>query len=90
MAVLDAVRGWEYHAGLPHINDVKKDEEPVADDPSELGEDEVEVVEEGIWTAEELERDLAGLLNTDYESLLIEHDKHTGTSTSDSQSKSSA
>jgi protein kinase C substrate 80K-H len=30
MAVLEAVRGWEELAGLPHINDVGKDEEAKA------------------------------------------------------------
>lgn len=84
MAVLEAVRGWEYQANLPHINDVNKDDQNVEEDPAELGVDEPEEIEEGIWTAEELERDLPVLLHTDYESLLIEHDKHVGASASES------
>lgn len=78
MAVLEAVRGWEYFAGLPHINDVKKDDE-VTDE--ELGSDDEVLTfedEDGTWNAEQLEKDLPDLLNTDYESLLIEHDKHIG------------
>ena len=42
MAVLNAVRGWEYHAGLPHINDVGKEHEEEEDNIEELGSDEVE------------------------------------------------
>lgn len=93
MAVLNAVRGWEYHAGLPHINDVGKDQEE-EDDPEELGSDDVEggelveAVEEGAWTAEELERDLPGLLASNYETLLLEHEKHIGAPTTESLRKS--
>ncbi|KAI1785346.1 endoplasmic reticulum protein [Ganoderma leucocontextum] len=82
MAVLEAVRGWEQLAGLPHINDVGKDDE----NADELGSDEVEdvtieeeAVEEGMWTATQLEHQLDDLLKTDYDGLLIEHDKHVGT-----------
>ncbi|KIP09812.1 hypothetical protein PHLGIDRAFT_85955 [Phlebiopsis gigantea 11061_1 CR5-6] len=79
MAVLEAVRGWEYLAGLPHINDVKKDDEAT---PEELGSDEAAEEEEeedpNMWTPEQLENSLGKLLNTDYESLLLEHDKHIG------------
>ncbi|EJF63088.1 endoplasmic reticulum protein [Dichomitus squalens LYAD-421 SS1] len=80
MAVLEAVRGWEQLAGLPHINDVGKEDE----NPDELGSDESEAaseeeqLEEGIWSTEQLEHQLDDLLATDYEGLLIEHDKHVG------------
>ena len=79
MAVLEAVRGWEQLAGLPHINDVGKEDE----NPDELGSDESEEVveeqlEEGMWSALQLEHQLDDLLKTDYEGLLIEHDKHVG------------
>ena len=82
MAVLEAVRGWEQLAGLPHINDVGKDNDE--DDEAELGSDDVvaeedEELEEGMWTAMQLEHQLDDLLNTDYEGLLIEHDKFVGT-----------
>ncbi|KAI0699838.1 endoplasmic reticulum protein [Cytidiella melzeri] len=90
MAVLNAVRGWEYHAGLPHINDVGKEQSE--DSSAEEGSDDVdtgddalvETGEVGAWTPEELERDLDGLLNTDYDSLLLEHEKHIGAPTTES------
>ena len=94
MAVLNAVRGWEYHAGLPHINDVGKENEEEEDNIEELGSDEVEggevveAVEEGAWTAEELDRDLPGLLASNYESLLLEHEKHIGAPSTESLRKS--
>lgn len=90
MAVLDAVRGWEYHAGLPHINDVGKEQaeegsdEEGSDDVGETGNEELEDVEAGAWTAEELERDLDDLLSSNYESLLLEHEKHIGAPTTES------
>ncbi|KAI0092510.1 endoplasmic reticulum protein [Irpex rosettiformis] len=89
MAVLNAVRGWEYIAGLPHINDVGKDQEEEEDNLEELGSDDVEggeavENEEGLWTAEELDRDLPGLLASNYESLLLEHEKHVGAPTTES------
>lgn len=86
MAVLEAVRGWEYHAGLPHINDVKKDEEGTDEEPStSKDEQSEEEVEEGMWTPEQLEHQLDDLLNSDYESLLIEHDHHSGSPSSGSE-----
>lgn len=86
MAVLEAVRGWEQLAGLPHINDVGKDaeNENEDEDEEELGSDEAAVeeeeeeIEDGMWTAMQLEHQLDDLLNTDYEALLIEHDKLVG------------
>ncbi|KAI0737137.1 endoplasmic reticulum protein [Irpex lacteus] len=44
----------------------------------------VEALEEGAWTAEELERDLPGLLASNYETLLLEHEKHIGAPTTES------
>lgn len=75
MAVLEAVRGWEELAGLPHINDVGKsgtessdetqDDLPVAD----------ETLEEGGLTADELQWKVPGLLDTDYVSLMLEYEE---------------
>lgn len=83
MAVLEAVRGWEEIAGLPHINDVGKDavsdEEAGIDDKegSEVAATPVAEEEESeMWTAEELESDLDELLKSDYISLLLEHDEY--------------
>ncbi|KAJ3790593.1 glucosidase II beta subunit-like-domain-containing protein [Lentinula aff. detonsa] len=81
MAVLEAVRGWEEIAGLPHINDVGKDsvtEEEAGiqeDTASEVAETKEEVDDE-MWSAEELEKDLDDLLNSDYVTLLLEHDEY--------------
>ncbi|KAJ3889220.1 glucosidase II beta subunit-like-domain-containing protein [Lentinula edodes] len=81
MAVLEAVRGWEEIAGLPHINDVGKDS--VSDEEAGVEEDTVpdvaqtkEEVEDEMWSAEELDNDLDDLLNSDYISLLLEHDEY--------------
>ncbi|THH10557.1 hypothetical protein EW146_g8342 [Bondarzewia mesenterica] len=89
MAVLEAVRGWEYHAGLPHIG-VEEDEENKAEEGSDE-EDEIpapteqeEELEEGMLTAEQLDHQLDGLLKTDYVSLLMEHDTHAGASAAES------
>ncbi|OBZ66538.1 Glucosidase 2 subunit beta [Grifola frondosa] len=83
MAVLEAVRGWEYHAGLPHINDVVKDDESTEEEGSdEVNAEQKEELEEGMWTPEQLEHQLDGLLTTEYEALLLEHDKHNGSPTS--------
>ncbi|KAJ4472044.1 glucosidase II beta subunit-like-domain-containing protein [Lentinula aciculospora] len=81
MAVLEAVRGWEEMAGLPHINDVGKDsvsneEAGVQEDTaSDVAEPE-EALDDEMWSAEELEKDLDDLLNSDYVSLLLEHDEY--------------
>ncbi|KAJ6567298.1 glucosidase II beta subunit-like-domain-containing protein [Mycena vulgaris] len=72
MAVLEAVRGWEYLAGLPHIG-VEEDAQAAADVEEEKEEDEEE------WTAEDLETGLDELLNTDYVTLLMAHDEHVRT-----------
>lgn len=86
MAVLNAVRGWEYHAGLPHINDVgkEKEEEMVEEDSSTEAEDEEAQLEDGLWSTSQLEHELDDLLKTDYESLLIAHEKHIGSPTATS------
>ena len=87
MAVLEAVRGWEYHAGLPHIGveeDAENKDEEGSDDVEEAPEAVEEELEEGMWTAEQLEKDLDGLLKADYVSLLMEHDTHIGASNTDS------
>ncbi|KAF8644385.1 hypothetical protein AX16_008497 [Volvariella volvacea WC 439] len=73
MAVLEAVRGWEQLAGLPHINDADKDEQATT---TEAAKEEPEEWEEGMWTAEALEKDLDNLLGADHVSLLLAHEKH--------------
>lgn len=85
MAVLEAVRGWEHFAGLPHINDIKKDEEEAEDEPSEdEAETPEESLEEGMWTEGQLEHELDSLLGSDHDSLLLAHDKHAQTDSSES------
>ncbi len=88
MAVLEAVRGWEYYAGLPHINDVRKNEEGSdEEDAGETAAEEEEELEEGMWTKEQLEKDLDSLLNSNFESLLLEHENHIGAPTKESVRK---
>lgn len=82
MAVLEAVRGWESLAGLPHINDIRKGED--SGEETQANTPEVEEEEEGIWNAEEIEKELDRLLRTDHVSLLLEHDKVVDHSTSQS------
>lgn len=69
MAVLEAVRGWEQIAGLPHINDVKKDED-------EGGEEPLPSDDQPEPSNEETERKVENILNTNRVSLLLEHDKY--------------
>lgn len=79
MAVLDAVRGWEYLAGLPHINDVGKDSSETDEPNNEEGEDESTeegTLTDGEWTAEELDKELENLLKTKHVDLLLEHDEY--------------
>ncbi|KAJ7122861.1 glucosidase II beta subunit-like-domain-containing protein [Mycena epipterygia] len=89
MAVLEAVRGWEYLAGLPHIGveedaqaavdlSVSDEEAGIEESAEEKKEEEVASDEEE-WTAEDLETGLDDLLNTDYVSLLMAHDEHVRT-----------
>lgn len=81
MAVLEAVRGWEELAGLPHINDVNKaspegDDEGDDENKEETTED---VLDDGTWSAEKLETELNMLVASDYVSLLLEHEEHIRT-----------
>lgn len=69
MAVLEAVRGWEQIAGLPHINDAKKDEDEGGEQPSP-SDDKSEI------SGEETERQVENILKTNRVSLLMEHDKY--------------
>lgn len=69
MAVLEAVRGWEQVAGIPHINDVKKDEDEGGEEPQPYD------VQHEI-TDEETERQIESALKTNYVSLLMEHDQY--------------
>ena len=75
MAVLEAVRGWEELAGLPHINDVGKDETAKTEVKSEENSPE-ESVESGMWSTSQLESGLNELLESDHISLLLEHEEH--------------
>lgn len=76
MAVLEAVRGWESLAGLPHINDVRKGEDSGAETQAQAPE--VEQEEESIWNADQIEKELDRLLKADHISLLLEHDRVVG------------
>lgn len=78
MAVLEAVRGWEYFAGLPHIGEEEKTEEETSEEGTDEGSAPAEELGEGEWTEEQLQKDLPNLLKTDHISLLVEHDKHIG------------
>jgi len=69
MAVLEAVRGWEQIAGLPHINDVKKDED-------EGGEQLLSSDDKSKISGEETERQVENILKTNHVSLLMEHDNY--------------
>jgi len=76
MAVLEAVRGWEELAGLPHINDVGKEGENKDETAKQETDPETEEpLEEGMWTADQLQYQLDALLATDYVSLLLEHEE---------------
>ena len=81
MAVLEAVRGYEFYAGLPASNDrdrAKEDEagsEVSKDDSGSKGEEPL-VEYDDEWSKDQLEKDLTDLLDTDIESLLLEHDQH--------------
>ncbi|KAF8966482.1 glucosidase II beta subunit-like-domain-containing protein [Flammula alnicola] len=75
MAVLEAVRGWEELAKLPHINDVGKDAESTEEVKEEESLEAEEPLEEGMLTADQLEYQLPNLINTDYVSLLLEHEE---------------
>ncbi|KAG5735388.1 Glucosidase 2 subunit beta [Termitomyces sp. T112] len=76
MAVLEAVRGWEELAGLPHIGEVEGgeagDNVPLKEEPPTPNSND----DENPWTPERLNNELDTLLNADYISLLLEHDEH--------------
>jgi protein kinase C substrate 80K-H len=75
MAVLEAVRGWEYLAGLPHISEAEREEGSDEEDGATAQVDEVqEEIEEGEWSVQQLEQQLDEVLNVDHISLLIEHE----------------
>ena len=77
MAVLEAVRGWEYLAGLPHITEADREEGSDEEDGATTPVDEAkEELEEGEWSTQQLEQQLDGLLNVDHMSLLIEHESY--------------
>ena len=77
MAVLEAVRGWEYLAGLPHITEADREEGSDEEDGAKSQVDEAkEELEEGEWSSQQLEQQLDGVLNVDHMSLLIEHDSY--------------
>jgi protein kinase C substrate 80K-H len=77
MAVLEAVRGWEYLAGLPHITEADREEGSDEEDGATSPVDEAkEELKEGEWSAQQLEQQLDGILNVDHTSLLIEHDSY--------------
>lgn len=79
MAVLEAVRGWEAQAGLPHINDVGKEGESSDKEVTDSAEEEPEEeLEPGMWSPGQLDFELDSLLGTDYETLLLEHERHIG------------
>ncbi|KAF7313462.1 hypothetical protein HMN09_00502100 [Mycena chlorophos] len=85
MAVLEAVRGWEFLAGLPHIGVEEDainavDTEDVSDEEAGIAPtDEAAADGEEVWTAEDLEKGVDELLATDYVSLLMAHDDHVTT-----------
>lgn len=83
MAVLEAVRGWEYLAGLPHVGEAEREEgsDDEEEKPTQADEDKEELGE-GEWSALQLEQQLDGLLTTDHVSLLMEHEVHVDGSTS--------
>ncbi|KAG2345043.1 hypothetical protein BDR05DRAFT_931060 [Suillus weaverae] len=78
MAVLEAVRGWEALAGLPHINDVRKGDDGEADTTAEKRKTEDDAEDEGLWNAAKIEKELDQLLKTDHVTLLLEHDQLVG------------
>ena len=72
MAVLEAVRGWQQLSGTGKSGN----EEENTADGGESTTPKEEDVEVGLWSADEIQRDLDGLLETDYISLLLAHEEH--------------
>ncbi|KAH9978251.1 glucosidase II beta subunit-like-domain-containing protein [Lactifluus volemus] len=82
MAVLEAVRGWEYLAGLPHIGEAEREEGVDEEEETTQTDKADEELEEGEWSALQLEQELDGLLNVDHISLLMEHEAYVDDSAS--------
>ena len=78
MAVLEAVRGWEYLAGLPHIGEAEREEGSDEEDGEAMATaNEVkEELEDGELSTEQLGKQLDELLRVDHVSLLMEHDSY--------------
>jgi len=77
MAVLEAVRGWEYLAGLPHVSETEREEGSDVEEEAAPRSDELkEEPEEGGWSVQQLEEELDELLRVDHISLLMEHDSY--------------
>jgi protein kinase C substrate 80K-H len=66
MTVLEAIRGWETLAGLPHINDVRKDDDGKVGTAAEKPKTDEE---EGFWNA--AKKELDKLLNRTDTNLLV-------------------
>ena len=85
MAVLEAVRGYEYYAGLPHIGHEEKEEGSDGDEDEDADADTTSTEDElgeGMWSKEKLENELDSLLNSDYVNLLLQHEHHMGSAES--------
>ena len=80
MAVLEAVRGWEAMEGLPPKG--SEDETPKEAESAKPAEE--EPLEPGAWTEGQLEHQLDGLVDQDYLSLLLSHEKYVEESSSPS------
>jgi protein kinase C substrate 80K-H len=70
MAVLEAVRGWEAIEGITST------ESEAQEEPTQEPEDESE---EAAWTEEQLEKQLDGLIEQDYLSLILSHESYLET-----------
>jgi len=79
--VLEAVRGWEFHAKLPHVGESEEGSDVVEEHESSKPQEESEEV----WSPEELDKELDGLLRSDYVSLLLEHEQHIRSPPSESR-----
>lgn len=74
--VLEAIRGWEALAGLPHIADVGKDDSTEGETATTETIQLEETLGTGEWTKSQLDSELENLINTDHVSLLFAHDEH--------------
>jgi protein kinase C substrate 80K-H len=89
MAVLEAVRGWEKHADLPHINDVGKEGEAAEEEKKET-KTASESSGEEVWTEEMLQKELKALLDTDFDSLLVDEDEYNRSNEVDEDNRESS